>query len=128
MDATGRFCAVYCGVSGGGLWYFRIISFSWFCISAFLLFTSSTDGSSYGLPVKAHMVCAGLKEGSELGGGESTGMGAWEDSGSGGGVKREGFGDGDEEVKSIQVPPRWERVTETCWKQQGQERVARQVL
>ena len=94
---------MYCGVSGGGFWYFCIIAFSWACISAFLLFSSSTDSSSYGFPVKAHMVCVGLKEGSELVGGESTAMGVWEDSGSGGGVKR---GDGDEEVKSIQVPPR----------------------
>ena len=74
------------------------------------------------------MVCVRLKEGSEIGGGESTGIGAWGGSGSGGGVKHEGFGDSDEEVKSILVPPRWERVTETCWKQQGQERVARHVL
>ena len=74
------------------------------------------------------MVCVRLKEGSEIGGGESTGIGAWGGSGSGGGVKHEVFGDSDEEVKSILVPPRWERVTETCWKQQGQERVARHVL
>ena len=52
-----------------------------------------------------------------------------EDSGNEGGIGCEEFGGGSEGVKStLLVPPRWDRVIETCWKQQGQGRVVRQVL
>ena len=136
MAATGRFWAVYWGVSGRGLWYFRCISSNWACSSLFRLFSSSAGSSWYGRPVNAHMVCgrSELPEGSsEL---ESEGGGIVflvirevEDSGNEGGVGCEEFRGGREGVKStLLVPPRWDRVTETCWKQHGQGRVVRQVL